>query len=322
MSKLIKKSKLVEILEDCQLAYAEVLERIFNCYTHDDDGGCNQEATGEKRVFKVNDIMLIYQPMGDEPWWVENACILMMPTKESGIKLTKAMFNKAKPLFDEVEKKLIDSVNGFISKYNGWIEPFGESKIDFKKITGIFEPINFDEKSGKIKIKWELKTLYETPSRWWNPVELINWKYSLPRYAVYRENRIRENIKRVEDIIQENLKTALKYKEELYLLKSDDPKYKELSDKIERTNEWISFKTSQIEELEKEIHIPPEPYKNYIDCDDDEYLKEWYSNEGKGHKRSSLVTYEDAFSIAEPLSGKKRGSDEESTMTSNKKSKK
>jgi hypothetical protein len=42
--------------------------------------------------------MLIYQPIGDEPWWVENACILMMPTKESGIKLTKAMFNKAKPL--------------------------------------------------------------------------------------------------------------------------------------------------------------------------------------------------------------------------------
>ena len=305
-------------LQDLQLAYAEVLERIFNCYTHDDDGGCNHEATAQKGVFTINDVMVIYQPIGDELWWVENSCILMMPSKESGIKLTKAIFNKATPLFREVEKKLIDSVNGFITKYGGWIEPLGrvseetcEPKLTFNKITGIFAPIDFDEKSGKLKMKWELKTLYETLSRWWNPVELMNWKYTLPAYKRYRFSKYTNIISIIKSKMEENIEILNKNRTRIIALKESTQEYKDTLENIKNKSELIEYQESEIERYTNILNKDHDPEEKYIDCDD-EYIAEWYKR--PGHNRSTLVTYEDAFGVSESktsrqtesISGKKR----------------
>jgi hypothetical protein len=324
MSKSLIKSKSYSFIQDLQLAYADVLEKIFNCYTHDDDGACNHEATAQKTVYTMNDVTVIYQPIGDELWWVENSCVLIMPTKESGITLTKAMFNKAKPLFRIVEEKLIDSVNGFISKYGGWIEPIVEdstkSSTTFEKITGIFESIHFDEKSGKIKMKWELKTLYDTLSRWWNPVELMNWKYSLPAHQKYYHFKIAKIISTIADVMDENTKNLNKNKTRIMTLKDSTQDYKDTLDTINTINENIEYQENEIKRLRTIISNSHSIQERYIE-NDDQYIKDWYKR--TDHKRESLITYEEAFGIPAKITGKKRNSSEiaSSNVINNKKSK-
>jgi hypothetical protein len=317
-------SKSDTFIEDLQVAYADVVENIFNCWTHDDDGGCDYDAVGRKQVYTMNNVLIIYQPIAPGDGWVDDGCILIGFTKESGKKLTAAIWNKAKPLFREVEKKLIDSFNGFVTKYQGWMEVTDDKELTFEDLLSIKSPIDFDEKSKMLKMKWNLKVYYETLSRWWNPIELINWKYSLPRYEVYRQANFAKKFKETEDRIQskkdtlEELKKKLKFSNgsEVFILKS----------KIANAEDAIQCDSENLEELRIIASKPKEKCEKYID-EDEEYIKEWFSKEQsvmgfrgivRNYRRTKLITYEQDTPT---LSGKKRKVSEEDSSCA-KKSKK
>lgn len=301
-------------IKDLQVAYADVIENMFNCWTHDDDGACDYDAVGRKQVYTINNVMIIYQPIAPGNGWVDDGCVLIGPTKESGMNLTNAIWKKAKPLFREAEKKMIDSFNSFVTKYQGWMEITDDGPLSFNKLLSIKAPIDFDEKSKKLKMKWELKTYCHIISRWWNPVELMNWKYSLPRFEVNRQRIINETKKQFEEAIQkttlniEDLKQKLKVSEgsELELLKSE----------LSSVEELLTYQTLEVEKLKIKASNPKEPQEQYIDCDED-YIKEWFGTEQSpslldvrkqySYRRTRHITYEEAFGIEENnISGKKR----------------
>jgi len=301
--------KIDEIVEDIQLAYARCIEGIFNCWTHDDDGGCNYEATGKRQVFTINNLTVIFQPVDPNDGWAEDGVIIMTPTKESGIKLTKAMFTKAKPLLEVVEEKLVDSYNSFVSKYKFWYDASSKEKLTFKDMTTMITPIFLDESSStpKIRFKWHLKCTYDSISRWWNPVELINWKQSLPSYKRYRVQKETKNI----DTLKKCLEDVLVKKSELLLIPESS-----LNEEQKNTLtgiEWnIQNLNEGIPEYEKKL-VMPEPTETAYLHEDEEYLLEWIEETGYGsckHRKETYgnkvpVSYEEAFPDR-PKAGKKR----------------
>jgi hypothetical protein len=93
-----------------------------------------------------------------------------------------------RPKLHEVEDKLIESYNSYITKYGGWIEDIPREGLNFERLTSILKPLHYDEKSKKLKIQWSIKYLYDCVSRNWNPLELMNWMYSLPSYKTYKKS--------------------------------------------------------------------------------------------------------------------------------------
>jgi hypothetical protein len=284
---------------DLQLAYADVLEKIFNDWTHLDDGACNYESTGKKHSYVMNSVQVIYQPIGDEPCWYDDACVIFTPTKESGVTFTKAMYNRAKPLLRECEQKLIDSVNGFITKYGAWIESSNDNPLTFKQIVGIVTPLDFDEKYGKLKFKWELKSLYDGLSRFWNPVELMNWKYSLASFRVYKIAEIHKDIQDVRNCIAKLRQESSEYKVKITFLKPDTEEYKELERKLQTAYSWISIQNDNLKILDESLVKPFPIQERYID-EEDTHIKSWFgTNEEANHRfgyiRKNLISYKDAF---------------------------
>jgi hypothetical protein len=298
-----------EIFEDIQLAYARCIEGIFNCWTHDDDGGCNYEATGKRQVFTMNNLTVIFQPVDPNDGWAEDGVIIMTPTKESGIKLTKAIFNKAKPLLETVEEKLVDSYNSFVSKYKFWYDANSKEKLTFKDMTDMITPIFLDESSStpKIRFKWHLKCTYDSISRWWHPVELINWKQSLSAYKRYRTQKITKEIDEIKKSIEDTLlkkEKLLQIPEESFDL-NDEAHLRSAIYHIKNMNEQAVYHQERLLEAEPEE-------KNYIDTDE-EYLLEWIEEDGYGSRKHRKeiygnklpVSYEEAFPDR-PKAGKKR----------------
>jgi hypothetical protein len=296
-------------LQDLQFAYTEVVERIFNSWTHDDDGACNYEATGKKQLLTFNSVQVVYQPIGTEPCWFDDACVLIFPKKDSKHVLTTNIFTKLQPLLETVEEKLMDSFNGFVQKCGDWIEPIGTKKITFKQLTGITESLHFDEKSKKLKMKWQLKSLYAYHTRYWNPVELINWKYSLPAFVRYNEFETVETVKEINKYIQVEMKQGTEYVFQASTLEPESVEYKEITEKIKNLYSWISLHTENVKKLEDSLSKPHELQKNYTNENDDvEITKHWFGDNAASNTekiQQMLVSYKDAFPERQ-LSGRKR----------------
>jgi hypothetical protein len=298
-------------LQDLQFAYAEVLERIFNSWTHIDDGGCNYEATGKKQLLTFNSVQVVYQPVGTEPCWFDDAYVIIFPKKDSGNVLTKSVFTKLQPLLETVEEKLIDSFNGFVQKCGDWIEPIGSKKITFNQMTSISEPLYFDEKSGKLKMKWEIKSLYahQYHSQCWNPVELINWKHSLPAFIRHNEFETLENVKEINKYVQIEMKQGTEDILKASKLNSESVEYKEITEKIKNLYSWISLHTENIKKLEESLSKPYPLQKNYTNENDDvETTKHWFGENTASNTekiQQILISYKDAFPERQ-LSGRKR----------------
>jgi hypothetical protein len=301
-----------EFLEDLQFAYSKVLIAMFTHLTHYDDGGCDYDQVGYKKTFIYNSVLVIYQPIDPSNGWIEDGCILMMPTKESGIKITQAIATKSRELFNEVETKFIDSYNGFVSKYGHWIEQIQGSKT-FQKITGILQPIHFD---GKIfKMKWHIKALWEGPTYRWNPKELINWMNTLSSCKKYRTMKTNESIEKIEEAMEEAQK-----KVDEYLLKMGElckiQKFVDVKDEkvklakaINELEEDIGNFSKHIREMQESLEVP-EMEKEYID-DEEERLPAWYIEKSEHHcdkqtMIAKVVSYNEAFPERASLSGKKR----------------
>lgn len=314
-------------IKDLQVAYADVLENVFNCWTHDDDGGCDYDAVGRKQIYTINNVMIIYQPIAPGDGWVDDGCVLIGPTKESGMTLSNTVWKKAKPLFREAEKKIIDSFNSFVTKYQGWMEITNDEPLTFNKLLSIKSPIDFDEKSKKLKMKWELKTYCHIISRCWNPVELMNWKYSLPRFEVNRQRLLNETKKQFEEAIQ---KTTLDIEElKRKIIVSNETEGVMLKSKLSDTEELLIYQNEEFEKLKIRASTPKKPKVQYIDCDDD-YIKKWFRTKQSpfllnrrkeyDYSRNKHVTYEEAFGVEESkISGKKRNFEGDSSCAKKKK---
>jgi hypothetical protein len=321
-------SKIELFIQDAQLAYAKAISNLFNCWVHDEDGGCDYDAIGYKQVVIVNSALLIYQPMGKPgEGWIDNGSILIMPTKESGIKLNDALVNKLKPFFEEVDNKLVDSYNGHVKKFGYWIENLktGGSKTDkpdFKKITGIFDTIKFDK--GILKFKWLIKVLWNGPCSYWYPIELINWFKQLPAYERFKYERYRINKKKLEERIEESMQKIRRMEADVKTL-GETPdledleiKVEELHHSIEREKMYAHSVDVSLQDLINTRDEPEPSLRAYTE--DDEYVVEWYKENENGDKKvrcygecskdmiASEITYSHAFPerIPEPISGKKR----------------
>jgi hypothetical protein len=314
-------------LQDAQLAYARAISNLFNCWVHDEDNGCDYDAIGSKQVSIYNSAVLIYQPMGKpDEGWIDNGSILIIPTKESGIKLNEALTNKLKPLFQEVDNKLIDSYNGHVKKFGHWIEVFGPKTDtpDFKKITGIFDTIKFDK--GVLKFKWFIKCLWMGPCSYWYPVELINWYKTLPAYERYRYIRYRINRTKLEERISECEKSILDKETSLRILTKTpdledlDAKVEELTDNIEREKMYAHSLDISLLKLNESMNHPDVLITDY--SEDDKFVEEWYRDNAEknqfgrcfGECSKDMIAKEISYSHAFPeressLSGKKRKSE-------------
>lgn len=298
------------IIEDIQLAYAECLERLFNCWVHDDDGGCNYEATGQRRVFTINNLTVIFQPIDPNDGWAEDGCVIITPNKECGVKFTKALFDRAKPLLNIAEEKVVDSYNNFVTKYKFWYDTCGKDKLTFKDMTNMLTPIFLDETSStpKIRFKWCLKCTYDS-FRSWNPVELINWKKTLPAYQRHRLHEESKYIEKLKSCLEE-----VTLKREALLLTPKSEFTEDQRRNLEGLDWNINNLTESISMYQKKLATAePEPAETAYIHEDEEYLTEWIEEEGYGsrkHRKETYgnklpVSYEEAFPDR-PKAGKKR----------------
>lgn len=196
-------------IENLQLAYGEAIDRMTSEWVHDDDGGVNHEQTGTRKTMIFGDVMLIFQPIGKEDEWHDDAAIIIAPTKDSKFKITEAIFNKVKPLFEEVENKFIESYNDFVSTYGFWIKNL--QKPTFKTLLDIKQPICFE--GGRLKMKYEIGCYINEKICRWSGKILRNWIYSLPAFERYRLKEFEETTKFYEDYLK-NIDKEIKIMEE------------------------------------------------------------------------------------------------------------
>jgi hypothetical protein len=275
---------------DLQLMYADIVTKIFNSWTHLDDDACEHVSIGTKQVWTMNSVTAVYQPIREKgEIMVEEGCVILYPNKESENSLSKdksfssKLFENAKPYLKIVEDKIIESYNSYITKYGGWIEDVPREGLNFEKLANILKPLHYDEKSKKLKIKWSIKYLYDGVSRDWNPVELMNWMYSLPAYIKYRKDKDAKEVEEIEGYLKANIE---KY------ANVTTPSEIELRDTyIKETNEFLS----KLRESSS-IGFVPTLETKYNDGYDDEYIKE--------------KVYKGFKTIGEALSGSKRKSDD------------
>jgi hypothetical protein len=276
------------VCEDIQISYAKVFDSIFNKWVHDDDGANNHFQCQVKQTKKMNSVYIIYQPIGNDDTWFDDACVLIIPTKESGIKLTEEIFKELNPYLEQVENKLIDSINSFITKYGIWMEPLkSEGLKSFKDIVGILEPLHLEK--GKLKMKYKIKNFFSSPTMHWRPVELVKWMYNLPAYKKYRAPKLEKNISLFEEYI-EKVKDILK----------------DLEENVDTNSYQISQRKQQIEEYRDIIN----KYQRELnfDCDISILRKvkyhydepSIYENSSKG-EICQLISYKEAFPERSPI---------------------
>jgi hypothetical protein len=311
-----------EFLEDLQLAYAKILIAIFTHLTHYDDGGCDYDQVGYRKTFIYNSVFVLYQPIDPDNGWIEDGCILMMPTKESDVKMTSSITSRASDLFREVENKFIDSYNGFVGKYGHWIEEVKKTNPQtFQTITSIHNPISFDGKN--FKMKWHIKALWEGPTYTWNPKELMNWMYTLPAYKRYTISRLQKQIEEqkkslneVQTKFNENLEKMKEYNKFQKFVDMKDEKVK-LAKEIDYQNTTIQDKKKYIKKLSDSLKDSSKEAQTYYIEDEEERLPNWYIeqsdpktkfylNLGSHQMAAKVLSYEEAFPERVSLCGKKR----------------
>jgi hypothetical protein len=310
-------------LEDIQLAYAEAIDRMTSEWVHDDDGANNHEQTGTRKVLNINNnVLLIYQPIGKDECWYDDAMIIITPTKECKFKITEEIFNKVLPMLQVPENKFIESYNQFVSDFGRWITDF--SGKTFKSLLGIDKEIHYD--SGKLKIKYDIGNYIDGIYRWSGKI-LREWIYSLPAYERLRMKDFEEltkfheeNIKHLDQeikIMEEELPTI---PNQLHYIsvESNLKNYKEV--KEERIQMYLKKK----EQLKK-----PQKYGSYEGTAGEWQTKEYYKEKYDGREeeiaealknpKSFPLTLEEAFpnrpkpklilkiKIPKGLAGSKRG---------------
>jgi hypothetical protein len=299
-------------LENLQFAYAKVLGMLYHTLVHNDDGGCDWEQVGSKKTYTFNNIIVIYQPIGKEGW-IEDGCLLFMPTKESDMTITEAFFKKNKTVFEEVENKFIDSYNGYVSKYGYWIEDtvsMTRKSHTFQSITDITQPLCFE--NGKLKMKWTIKALWEGPRYRWYAKELIVWMKTLSAYTRYIEKKTQDY--------------KIKLKSQLDTL-DEEKKMKQVKlEELQKAHKSVDT-TKEIEEVQKEMNSINETKSiieaysyheyeklEYFEDEDEEELKTWYEEQktkpfylqlGAEKMIASVVSYNQAFP-ERIVAGKKR----------------
>ena len=300
------------IFEDIQIAYAKTLDSIFSKWVHDDDGANNYYQCQIKKTKKMNSVQLIYQPIGSPDDYIDTACVLIVPTKECEIKFTEELFQEAKVYLDKVEEKLIDSINIFITKYGGWMEPLG-SKRSLHDILGILEPLHLEK--GKLKMKYEIKNFFSGPTMRWRPVDLVRWMYSLPAYHKYRKPKLEKKIETLTENIEKSEETIKDLEEELEVA-YNQLHHLSVQENIQKWKEHIEYIQNIISKYQKELHS---------DCDisvirdvkyhyDEEIYEDWFK--GHGDYQTNAILYKEAFPERNPillrisLAGTKRKLDE------------
>lgn len=252
------------IIDDLQLLYADIVTKIFNSWTHLDDDACEEVSIGTKQVWTMNSVTAVYQPIREKgEIMVEEGCVILYPMDKK-VSFSVKLFEKAKPYLKIVEDKLIESYNSYVTKYDGWIEDVPREGLNFEKLTNILKSLHYDEKSKKLKIKWSIKYLYDGVSRDWNPVELMNWMYSLPAYMKYRKDKDAKEVEEIEGYLKANIE---KYSG------VTTPSEIEIRDTyIKETNEFLS----KLRESSKEgYRISSSTLETkYNDGYNDEYIKE------------------------------------------------
>ena len=299
------------VYEDIQIAYAKTLDSIFSKWVHDDDGANNYFQCQVKKTKKMNSVQLIYQPVGSPDDYLDDACVLIIPTKESGITLTEEVFQEVKLYLDKVEEKFIDSINIFITKYGGWMEYFGSKSL--KDILGILEPLHYEK--GKLKMKYEIKNFFSGPTMNWRPVDLVSWMYSLPSYHKYRKPKLEKKIETLKENIEKSKENIKALEDELETA-FNQLHHLSVQENIQKWKEHIDYIQNIIEKYQKELHT---------DCDisvlrdvkyhyDEEIYEDWF----KGHSeyQTNAILYKEAFPERKPivlrlsLAGMKRKLDE------------
>jgi len=237
-------------IEDLQLAYAEGIDRITSEWVHDDDGGVNHSQTGERKTMFFGNVMLIFQPIGKHDEWHEDASIIIAPKKDSEFKITEAVFNKVKPLFEEAENKFIASYNEFVTTYGFWL--FNTHKPTFKNLLGIINPISFD--NGRLKMKFNIGCYVNEKICRWSGKILRDWIYSLPAYERYRLKEFEETTRIYEDALN-NLDKEIKIMEEELPTIPNQLHYisveSNLKNYIEVREERVEYYLREKEELKK-----------------------------------------------------------------------
>ena len=288
------------IFEDIQIAYAKILDSIFSKWVHDDDGANNYHQCQIKKTKKMNNIYLIYQPIGSPDEYLEDACVLISPTKECEVKFTEEVFQEVKVYLDKVEEKFIDSINIFITKYGGWMEPLKslDSKRSFKDILGILEPLHLEK--GKLKMKYQIKDFFSGPTMRWRPVDLVCWMYSLPAYHQYRKPKLEKKIETLTENIEKSKETIKDLEDELEIAFNQLHNLS-VKGKIQKWKEHIDYIENRIEKYQKEIRsecdisIIRNVKYNY----DEEIYENWFSGHADYH--TNAILYKEAFPDRNPI---------------------
>ena len=287
------------VFEDIQIVYAKTLDSIFSKWVHDDDGTNNYYQCQIKKTKKMNSVYLIYQPIGSPDDYLEDACVLISPTKESGVKFTEELFQEVKPYLDKVEEKFIDSVNIFITKYGGWMEPLGFKDLkSFKDILGILEPLHLEK--GKLKMKYTIKDFFPGPTMHWRPVDLVCWMYSLPAYHQYIKPKLEKKIETLTENIEKSNETIKGLEDELEVA-FNQLHHLSITENIQKWKEHIEYAQNNIEKYQKEIcsecdvSILRDVKYNY----DEEIYEDWFS--GHCDYKTNTILYREAFPDRNPI---------------------
>lgn len=184
-----------ELTDNFAFAYSIALEKIFNEFVHDEDGGNDMDAVGHRKTYDFNNILMLYQPKNPGNGWIEEGAIIFTLTKEAktkGMKFNENSLKSFSEAIDKVNMKLYESVMNFISKHgNMWFETVETSTFlnvqDFvNQICGITKHLSFEK--GVLKLRFKIKWYYMEFNVWgWNPVELIDYRMSLHSQDVYEE---------------------------------------------------------------------------------------------------------------------------------------
>jgi len=109
-----------ELTDNFAFAYSIALEKIFNEFVHDEDGGNDYDSVGHRKTYDFNNILMLYQPKNPGNGWIEEGAIIFTLTKEAkakGMKFNENSLKSFSKAIDKVNMKLYESVMNFISKH-------------------------------------------------------------------------------------------------------------------------------------------------------------------------------------------------------------
>lgn len=216
--------------------YAKMISMICNCFIHHDDGACDYDSTGKKRVFKyenTNGMKIMYNPAKPDGI-VERAALLLLIPKN--IKLNN--IKKIKDQINQVNSLLVKDFNNFMELTNNrFYNKIKEENPDQNDILQIYHKFQKNDSNS-----WILKfNLGECDHYYWNPIQVMKYCKDL------------ENWNWLKHITPEELKE--KYGENY--IKILPKKYRPKSEIDEEETEDEEEKKDEIEEYTN---------SDYLDC--------------------------------------------------------